>query len=118
MAANVAAHTVKLSSEPCADRFSPLVTYLGEYPANCTTGHSRICSTETSVRPPVAGPLWPALFSWAAPMLAGSSVTHTVSNEIRATMAVLLCNALVSMGEHQWLGKETSALGSTQSAEE
>jgi len=85
---------------------------------NYTTGHSRICSPETGVRPPVAGPLWLVLFHGAAPMLAGSSATHTVSNEIRATMAVLLCNALVSMGEHQWLGSETSALGATQSAEE
>jgi len=88
MTANVAAHTVKLSSEPCADRFPPMATSPGEYPANYTTGHSRICSTETGVRPPVTGPLWLVLFCCAAPMLAGSCVTHTMPNEIRAALDI------------------------------
>jgi len=82
MAANVAAHTGRLSSEACTDRSPPppMVTSLVEYPANYTTGYSRICSTETSVRPPVTGPLWLALFPGAAPMLAGSSATHSMPN--------------------------------------
>jgi len=73
-------HTVRLSSGPCADQ-SPYGDLAGRIPSEL---HSRICSTETRVRSPVAGPLWPALFSCPAQMLAGGGVTHTMPKEIRA----------------------------------